>query len=508
MPVPRADSDRVGVALAWGVVFSLVFHVILFSPQLAALLDPEQRNEALADAHRKAREQAAPPKPDGRKDPREQSPDRPKDRPEEARPPEPQPEGAQQPPPPPADPAAMAAVRPIETPEPSPAYPDVEDVAIGQDDGDAMSVVIIGRDDFEEHMAQQSVVSQAGFRMSDAGGDGQRNYGRGTDGNGGGGGGGAPNASATTVTATAPGTPSEEEAMRTANAAPVEKPDGPAIADAPAKPAEQVPVTLARAEPKEQPAASGAPANEPQPVPPTPPAPTVPTEPNPAAEPTTPPVDAPRDPKAPPPEQPKPAAATPPPPPKVPDPAGQPMVPTAPATPTEARPTLPPAENQPPKAQPGGGIASTEKPASSATDVAPGEAGKAGGSGPSPVPGTGGKGELSDLESPATSVTQVDPKLWRNGRLVAAQGIQLKPRQPQFTSLQMVSMLPGCRPPVVSLTFDRTGKCLEVFFNRSSGDSEIDGVIRNSLFFWRAAGKKIDQLQEGEKVRVTLQLIL
>jgi len=91
---------------------------------------------------------------------------------------------------------------------------------------------------------------------------------------------------------------------------------------------------------------------------------------------------------------------------------------------------------------------------------------------------------------------------------VAAQGVQLKPRQPQFTTLQIVSLLPGCRPPVVSLTFDRTGKCIDVFFNLSSGDSEIDGVIRNSLFFWRAAGKKIEQLKDGEKVRVTLQLLL
>ena len=41
-----------------------------------------------------------------------------------------------------------------------------------------------------------------------------------------------------------------------------------------------------------------------------------------------------------------------------------------------------------------------------------------------------------------------------------------------------------------------------------TGDPEIDGVIKNSLFFWRAAGKKIDSLKEGEKVRVTLRLLL
>ena len=156
----------------------------------------------------------------------------------------------------------------------------------------------------------------------------------------------------------------------------------------------------------------------------------------------------------------------------------------------------------------GSGIASTDKPREGPSDRARGDAGKAGGTGPSPTPGTGGKGQLSDLESPATSITNVDPRLWKNGRLVAAQGIQLKPRQPQFTTLQMVSMLPNCMPPVVSLTFDGSGKCVDVFFNRGSGDAEIDDVIRNSLFFWRAAGKRIDALKEGEKVRVTLQLLL
>jgi hypothetical protein len=32
-------------------------------------------------------------------------------------------------------------------------------------------------------------------------------------------------------------------------------------------------------------------------------------------------------------------------------------------------------------------------------------------------------------------------------------------------------------------------------------------VLKNSLFFWRAAGKKIDDLKGTEKVRITLQLL-
>lgn len=488
MPPSGPASDRVGSGLLWGIGFSVAFHVILFSPQLAAWLDPEQRHEVIGELKRAAEKKADAKRP-------ADAPKRPEDRPDPSKPAEKKPPAPEEPkaaeekraeeekraapePPPEGDPAAK--LPPIPTPEPSPAYPDVEDVAIGQDEGDPMSVVIIGRDDYEEHMAQLSVVSQAGFRMSDAGGDGTVAYGRGTSGDGGGGGGSAPNATATTVAANAPGTPSTPESTRVESAAPVEKPDGASQPDVPAKPAEPVVTPVARAEPK-------------------PPEPTPPTPPQPPAEPATP--GEPVLPEVPPPP---PAVEQP----KQPDPKAPPAAPTAPAIPVEPKPTLPPPANQPPASQPGGGIASTERAKDGPKTDAPGEAGKAGGSGPSATPGTGGKGQLSDLESPATSVISVDPKLWKNGRLVAAQGIQLKPRQPQFTTLQLVSNLPSCRPPLVSLTFDKTGKCVDVFFNQSSGDAEIDGVIRNSLFFWRAAGRKIEQLKGDEKVRVTLHLLL
>lgn len=496
MGAPTPAPERVGQGLLWGLGFSVAFHALLFSPQLAALLDPEQRHESAAATKPAPERKAADAPKDQKRDERRpddqrppdapKPPDAPSERPSDAPPPAERPPGEQQPPP----------LPPELTPQPVPAYPDVEDVAIGQDDGDPMSVVIIGRDDYEEHMAQLSVVSQAGFRMSDAGGDGTVGYGRGDRGDGGGGGGSAPNATATTVAAATPGTPTLPDSTRTESAAPSPQPDGPAQPEMPATPPDAPITPLARPEPKPEPAPPAPPAPPQPPAESPPPAEPVPV---PAPEPPTAPSEDGKPPlPVPPVEQPKPAPVTPVP----------PAPPAVPAAPAEPKPAPQAPANQPPAAQPGGGIASTERPKDGAKSDAPGEAGKAGGSGPSPTPGTGGKGQLSDLESPATSITQVDAKLWKNGRLVAAQGIQLKPRQPQFTTLQIVSLLPGCRPPVVSLTFDRTGKCVDVFFNLSSGDSEIDGVIRNSLFFWRAAGRKIEQLKDDEKVRVTLQLLL
>lgn len=501
MGSPSPAPERVGSGLLWGLGFSIAFHAVLFSPQLSAWLQPEAPT-VLAAEPRKAKDA---PKPDERK-PDERTPDarKPEERtPNQPEPPKEKPPADSPPQPPaeepPADPSSGPPPLPPElTPTPVPAYPDVEDVAIGQDEGDPMSVVIIGRDDFEEHMAQLSVVSQAGFRMSDAGGDGTVAYGRGDRGDGGGGGGSAPNATATTVAAATPGAPATPESTRVESAAASPPPEAASQPNMPASQPEAPAVPLVRPEPKPEP--------KPEPAPPVPPQPPItvppPAEPAPTPTPepaTTPAEDGTPKPPAAPPEEPKPAPTEQP----------KPAPPTVtPAVTPEPKPAPQPPANQPPATQQGGGIASTERPKDGSKTDAPGDAGKAGGSGPSPKPGTGGKGQLSDLESPATSVTQVDAKLWKNGRLVAAQGIQLKPRQPQFTTLQLVSLLPGCRPPVVSLTFDGTGKCVDVFFNLSSGDSEIDGVIRNSLFFWRAAGKKIDALKDGEKVRVTLQLLL
>jgi len=492
---PRADNDRVGTGLAWGVVFSLCFHMVLFSPQLAFQLMGQLKPAESAPEKAKEKEKSeAQRKADERKTPEERRKEEEERKKEAANPEAKKKSAAQQPPEPP-----QPELQPLLTPTPSPSLPDVEDVAIGQDDGDSMSVVIIGREDYEEHMARQSVVAQAGFRMSDAGGNGEQDYGRGTEGNAGGGGGGAPNAQSNTTTATTAGAPVAPEATRIASAPPAPKPPEEPKPDEAPKPPEQPPAVVAEATPKPVPPVpptTTTPVNEPpQPAPPTP---TVPVTANPEAEPN-PPIEAPRDPKVQPPVEPKPA-----PPPPAPEPVKQPT----PTVPVEPKPAPPPPANQPPKAPEGGGIASTERPKTDAKDKAPGESGKAGGKGPSTVPGTGGKGELKDLESPATSLTEVDPKLWKNGRLVAAQGITLKPREPRFTTLQTVSQLPNCRPPVVSLTFDRTGSCIDVFFNLPTGDPEIDGVIKNSLFFWRAAGKKIDSLKEGEKVRVTLRLLL
>ena len=491
MHEPRPDPDRVAPALLWGVGFSLAFHAILFSPQLTKWLWSEPTAVAAAAAaelKQAAVGSKAPPDPNAPKPP--DAPKAPDASEQASKPPaERPPDGASPEPPPEPTPPPGAVVK---TPEPKPAYPDSDEVTIGEDDGDPSSVVIIGRDAYEEHMAQLSQVSQAGFRMSDAGGDGSQGFGRGDSGLGAGGGGSAANATATTVVDANSGTPQAPESTRVASASPSD----PALMPS-------------------QPEGSNVPRPDSAPIVPAPPEKPQPSATAQPADDAKPPIDSPDDPEGPPaplaPDVPK--EPDPPPPTSPARPTDEIPLPKPPPTPEEKPvpergPTLPPPPNQPPAANEGGGVASTERPADGARTDAPGERGKAGGSGASPVPGTGGTGALSDLESAPTSVTKVDPRLWKNGRLVAARGIQLKPRTPQFTTLQMVSQLPSCRPPVVTLFFDRTGKCTKTIFNRSSGDPDIDSVIQNSLYFWRASGKQIDAIEPGKTVNVTLELLL
>jgi len=69
---PRADNDRVGTGLAWGVVFSLCFHMVLFSPQLAFQLMGQLKPAESAPEKAKEKEKTeAQEKADERKTPEE-----------------------------------------------------------------------------------------------------------------------------------------------------------------------------------------------------------------------------------------------------------------------------------------------------------------------------------------------------------------------------------------------------------------------------------------------------
>jgi len=118
----------------------------------------------------------------------------------------------------------------------------------------------------------------------------------------------------------------------------------------------------------------------------------------------------------------------------------------------------------------------------------------------------GQPGVQSDQESDATSTVEVTMEQLTLGRPLAAHGLQIKPRKPVFTMLTLLTAVPA--NPTAELRFRRDGKPARVRLLESSGDPRIDEAVLNSLYRWRAAGKKLRELKGDETIPVKIRIIL
>ncbi len=129
---------------------------------------------------------------------------------------------------------------------------------------------------------------------------------------------------------------------------------------------------------------------------------------------------------------------------------------------------------------------------------------------PEPAPAqpqpAGQPGVQSDQESDATSTVEVTMEQLTLGRPLAAQGLLIKPRKPVFTTLTLLTAIPA--NPKAELRFRRDGKPARVRLLESSGDSRIDEAVLNSLYRWRAAGKKLRELEPNETIPVQIRILL
>ena len=131
--------------------------------------------------------------------------------------------------------------------------------------------------------------------------------------------------------------------------------------------------------------------------------------------------------------------------------------------------------------------------------------------GPQPGPGSGDgdPGDAptpADKESDATSVIDVPRELWTRGRPLAAQGVELQTRRPVLDTLTQLSARFG--NPLVQINFARNGRPTGARILQSSGDVRLDEPILDSLYRWRAKGKKLQELKDGETFDVTLRILL
>ena len=127
----------------------------------------------------------------------------------------------------------------------------------------------------------------------------------------------------------------------------------------------------------------------------------------------------------------------------------------------------------------------------------------------SPSPATGDpadRGAVSDKESDPTSTIEITLDRLTSGQPLAARGLNVKPRKPQFTTLIRLTAVPS--NPLVEISFRSDGVPSKARITESSGDSRVDEAILNSLFRWRAEGERLNQLGDGQTITISIRIIL
>lgn len=116
------------------------------------------------------------------------------------------------------------------------------------------------------------------------------------------------------------------------------------------------------------------------------------------------------------------------------------------------------------------------------------------------------EGEQADKDSIPTSTIEVPLADLDPGKPLAREGLELRPQRPRFTTLVELTASPV--NPIVEIRFLSSGRPQVARIVLSSGDSRIDRAVEASLYRWRAAGEKLDELKEGQTLNIRIEIIL
>lgn len=186
------------------------------------------------------------------------------------------------------------------------------------------------------------------------------------------------------------------------------------------------------------------------------------------------------------------------------DPKPDPANPDA-APPADEPPAVEPVTPEPPPSEEPADP--TPKPAPPASPPSPQPApSPAPGANPQPAP-AGDPGEQSDKEADATSIKQaVD---YRNGRVKAGEGLDIRTVKPEFSNYTVLTALP--RVPVVEITFNTKGRVKNVRIVQSSGYKDVDEPILNAVWAWSAKGKQLEALARKDPkavLKISVRMLL
>lgn len=116
---------------------------------------------------------------------------------------------------------------------------------------------------------------------------------------------------------------------------------------------------------------------------------------------------------------------------------------------------------------------------------------------------------ITDRESIATAL-RTAPAV-APGRVLAAQGLEIRTRRPQWTRLTLMTRRPA--NPVVQITFGRDGRVRRAGFLSdgehvfSTGFDDVDEPLLNAVFRWTASGAALERLPQGAPDAVVTILV-
>jgi len=104
-----------------------------------------------------------------------------------------------------------------------------------------------------------------------------------------------------------------------------------------------------------------------------------------------------------------------------------------------------------------------------------------------PDPGAPGGGRKEAAPTSQEKPIEVNP-----GKPLAAEGLDIETVAPQFSRLTEITARP--RDALARLHFDRSGRVRDVDLIQSTGYGEVDDPLLDSLYRWRAKGKRLKEL--------------
>ena len=116
------------------------------------------------------------------------------------------------------------------------------------------------------------------------------------------------------------------------------------------------------------------------------------------------------------------------------------------------------------------------------------------------------EGVVADRQSPATSRIDVPRDRLRPDRPIAREGLEVRPREPEFWTIERLTALP--RNPVVLIRFGRDGVPIEARLLEPTGDARFDQAILASLYRWRASGRKLADLPADGSLDLEFRIVI